>query len=66
MKGVYMEQNNKDRIKKHFKEAEQIESQIFDRKEHSRVFWIVVTAAIVLLLAVCLALALVLIRGMGF
>ena len=61
-----MEQNDKDRIKKHFKEAEQIESQIFDRKEHSRDFWIIVTAAIVLLLPVCLALALVLIRGMGF
>ncbi len=58
-----MEQNN--RIKTYLKGMERTEDQISNTREHSKIFWIVITAVIVVLLAVCLALALVLIRGMG-
>ncbi|CVI65909.1 hypothetical protein NDGK_00363 [Clostridiales bacterium CHKCI001] len=58
-----MEQN--DRTKDYLKGMEQTEDQISNTREHSKIFWIVITAIIVVLLAVCLALALVLIRGMG-
>ncbi len=61
-----MEENYKDRTEEYLKRMKPTESQISNTREHSKVFWIIITAIIVVLLAVCLALALVLIRGMGF
>ena len=61
-----MEENYKDRTEEYLKRIKPTESQIANTREQSIVFWIIITAIIVVLLAVCLALALVLIRGMGF
>ena len=47
-----MEENYKDRTKEYLKRMKPTESQISNTREHSKVFWIIITAIIVVLLAV--------------